>query len=202
MMTLNSAQRVEYEAKFLNADHDGVRSRLADKGGMCREPRRLMRRVNLDFADFRLKEEGAWVRLRDQGDGIITLAIKTEKSSRVDGVEEQEVIVGDFDAALAVLQRLGLVTKSYQETYRESWMLGDVEVELDQWPWIPPTVEIEGNSEAAVKAAAKKLELPWKTATFGSITSTYAHYFAVSDDDVNHHPEFRFSDKPPWPSRP
>ncbi len=108
MTNSDSTTKIEYEAKFLDIDHALVRKHLAKLGADCLKERRLMRRINFDFPDMRLKSEGAWVRLRDQGDGTITLAIKTEKAASVDGVEEQEVRVDDFEVARAMLTRLGL----------------------------------------------------------------------------------------------
>lgn len=42
-------------------------------------------------------------------------------------------------------------------------MPDDTEVVIDEWPWLPPFIEIEGQSEDAVRAAATALVLTGKT---------------------------------------
>lgn len=53
---------------------------------------------------------------------------------------------------------------------------------LDEWPWLQPYIEIEGNSEEAIKAFADKLGLSWKDAYFGDVMVAYrAQYPQITD---------------------
>src|SRR3989344_5617999 len=54
--------------------------------------------------------------------------------------------------------------KSYQETKREKWTMGNSEITIDTWPWIPTFLEIESPTEEEVKSIAKKLGFDWKDA--------------------------------------
>lgn len=193
---------IEYEAKFLDVDHDWARRELTKLGGVCVAPSRQMRRTNLDYADLRLKKIHSWVRLRDEGDKV-TLTFKTNHSDRrVDGIHELETTVSDYEETLSFLHAIGMVDKSYQETFRESWRVDDdVQIELDRWPWLPPLLEIEGHDEGSVRATAAKLGLDWSSALFGPIHTAYRSIYDVTQDEVNELPQYRFEASVPWPTR-
>ena len=44
---------------------------------------------------------------------------------------------------------------------------------LDEWPWLNPYIEIEGESEEAIKKVAILLELNWSDAIFGGVANVY-----------------------------
>ncbi|HSH31558.1 MAG TPA: hypothetical protein VK963_02715, partial [Candidatus Saccharimonadales bacterium] len=96
------------------------------------------------------------------------------------------------------LTAIGLDSYSYQETKRESWVLGGVEVELDQWPWIPPFIELEGKDEAALKAAAQALGLDWSQALHGSVETAYQAYYNLTEDEIDGWEAITFSPIPDW----
>jgi adenylate cyclase class 2 len=196
-----SGGAIEFEAKFHDVDHDALRKRLKTLGADCTSKRRLMRRVNLDFSDKRLDAQKAWARLREEGEGTVTLTLKHRKGEGVDGIHEIETTVGDYDAAFEFLTAIGLEVKSYQETYRESWQLGDTQIELDEWPWLPPLAEVEGADERSVRQVADQLGLEWSKAEFGPINKAYLARFQVTDDEINYLPAYRFEDPAPWPTR-
>jgi len=188
----------EIEAKFLAVNHDELRAKLQQLGAKCQQPMRLMRRKNFDFADHRLEHErNGWVRVRDEGDKT-TLAYKQLNDRSLTGTHEVSVKVSEFDATCQLLEQIGLVVNSYQETKRESWLLDDVEIELDEWPWVKPYVELEGQSEDAVQAVAEKLELDWSQAKHGSVEVVYTTEYDVTDAEVDGWSEITFVPVPNW----
>ena len=88
-----------------------------------------------------------------------------------------KVTVSDYESMVALLEQVDLLHKSFQESRRETWQLGAVEVVIDEWPHLNPFIEIEGNSEAEVKDVAKKLGFDWNDAVFGSVTEAYRHQY-------------------------
>src|SRR6185369_7337852 len=119
----------EIEAKFLAVDHDALRAKLKQLGAECTHPLRLMKRKNYDYPDGRLNKIHGWVRLRDEA-GKITLSYKQLNDRTLQGTHEVLASVTSFEDTDAFLQAIGLESKSYQETRRESWRLDDVEIEL------------------------------------------------------------------------
>jgi len=189
--------QVEVEARFLGQDHPALRSLLLDAGGVCHAPMRLMRRKVYDFPDRSLDMREAWVRVRDEG-GQVTMSYKQQDDPRsVRGTREVCVTVDSFEKADQLLRAVGLVQKVYHETKRETWHVGDVQVELEEWPWVRPYIEIEGPDETAVRRAAKILGLDWSQAVFGS-TDVYRAEYDVTDHEVNHWKEILFCPVPAW----
>lgn len=159
----------EIEAKFVRVSHDDLRERLKEVGAVCEQPMRLMRRVV--FHDD--TDDDSYVRVRDEGDKVTMTYKRFHDNTSIDGVTEIETTVGDFDTAIAILDTTGLKRETYQETKRETWRLGEVEVVLDEWPWIDPFVEIEGPTEEAVRETAAKLGFVWDDALFGGVATVY-----------------------------
>lgn len=189
----------EIEAKFLDADHDALRAKLKGLGAECVKPMRLMKRKNYDFADGRLgKERNGWVRLRDEA-GKVTLAYKQLNDRTLHGTHEVSVSVGNFEDADVLLGEIGLTAENYQETRRESWRLDEFEIELDEWPWTKPYVEIEGPDEAGLKDLAQKLGLDWGKVCHGSVEVIYRGEYDVTDEEFCAIPVITFEEPvPDW----
>lgn len=186
--------QTEIEAKFLGINREVMRAKLRALGAVCKVPRRTMRRKVYDYPDERLDRIGAWVRVRDEGT-VVTVSYKQQQSRGLHGTKEVILTVDGFDAADQFLMALGLVQKAYQETKRESWQLGEVHVDLDEWPWIRPYMEIEGPSERSVRTVANELGLDWTTAVFGAAIP-YLAEFAVTEQEVNHWTSITFGSAP------
>lgn len=187
----------EVEAKWLDIDVEELRKKLLAVGAELVFPKRLFTRKVYDYSDKALSKKGAWVRVRDEGDKI-TMSYKQLDDRSLHGTKEVNVIVNNFEAACSMLEALGLTSYAYQETKRESWKLDDAEIEIDTWPWIPTFVEIEAKSEESVKNAAKKLELNFADALFGSSEPAYMAVYDVTEEEVSSWPEIRFSKVPDW----
>jgi len=184
--------QTEIEAKSLDVDHDALRVKLRALGATLEQPMRLLRRHNFDFPDRRLqKESNGWARVRDEGDKV-TMSYKQLNDRTVHGTKEVCITVDSFDEAKALLEALGLQSMSYQETKRESWRLGDLQIELDQWPWTKPYIEIEAPDEAALQDIFTKLDLAWNEAVFGSVEVVYRGEYDVTDDAFVHIPAITF----------
>ena len=161
-----------------------MRKRLQEVGATLVQPERLMRRVNLDYPDRRLNEVNGWVRVRDEGDKI-TLAYKQLDNRGLDGTKEVQVTVSDFKDTVAFLQAIGLRQENYQESKRESWELDGVEIELDEWPWVKPFLEMEGRDEAQLRGIAGKLGLDWAQTVHGSVEIAYLAEYDVTEQEVD-----------------
>ena len=110
------------------------------------------------------------------------------------------VVIDNYENGILFMKGCGLEPKAEQESYRETWEYGDVEICIDTWPWLPTFVEVEGPSEKSVWDTAKKMGLKKEKAKFGSVDSTYQYYYGVEEDIVNlHTPKIMFDmDPPEW----
>lgn len=171
----------EIEAKFLSVDFDALREKLTQLGAQCIQPMRVMRRVIIETDA--LEAKNGFVRVRDEGDKVTLTYKQVNHETSATGVQEIEVTVSDFKQTVALLEQAGLSQKSFQESRRETWQYDDVEVVLDEWPWLNPYIEIEGESEKSVKRAAARLGFDWNDAVFGRVTSAYQAQYPRGDAD-------------------
>ncbi|WP_327662791.1 MULTISPECIES: CYTH domain-containing protein [unclassified Streptomyces] len=163
---------IEYEAKALDVDPAKIARLIVEAGGVQQSEPRLMRRYVYDTIPA---VPGRWVRLRDTGSGV-TLCVKQIATDAVDGTHETEVTVDSFEEASALLGLVGLTPRSYQENRRTSYTLGAVRLEVDEWPRIPPYLEIEADDEAQVWDTATALGIDRNSLTSINTTKVYALY--------------------------
>ncbi len=165
--------QAEIEAKFLNVDIDAVRAALEKAGGTLEQPMRLMKRALIEQDHH--YENHSFIRIRDEGDKV-TLTYKKRghrDANRIDNTAEIEVEVSDFDTTIELFKEAGWEYKTFQESKRETWHVGDVEVVIDEWPWIEPMIEIEADSEEKVRSTAETLGFDWADAMFSHIDAAY-----------------------------
>ncbi len=175
---------VEIEAKFPGVDPMDVRKKLHSAGAVCLQPEVLMRRKVFDYPDLRLEKIGGWIRVRDEGNRV-TMSYKQLNNRTLHGTKEVTLVVDSFDKGCDFLTSVGMYAKSYQETKRELWQLGDVEVAIDTWPWVPTFVELEGGSEKVLRKAAIDLGLDWSTAMYGSVETVYQMYYQLTESEID-----------------
>ena len=187
----------EIEAKWLNIDIEQMRKKLKSLGATLINKERLMSRKVYDFPDMGLEKIGGWARVRDEGDKI-TMSYKQLSDRTLHGTKEVTLVVDNFDEACTFLESIGLVANAFQETKRESWKLGDTEVELDTWPWIPSFVELESVNEEALKETASLLGLDYKDALHGSVETAYQAVYDVTEEEIDGWKEILFIEVPDW----
>ncbi|MBQ3473890.1 CYTH domain-containing protein [Candidatus Saccharibacteria bacterium] len=185
----------EIEAQFLDINKNEIRKKLEEIGAKCVKPEVLMKRVVFDTGP------NSFARVRDEGNNKIVMTYKNvadEKS--ILGTKEVNVVIDNYENGILFMKGCGLEPKAEQESYRETWEYGDVEICIDTWPWLPTFVEVEGPSEKSVWDTAKKMGLKKEKAKFGSVDSTYQYYYGVEEDIVNlHTPKIMFDmDPPEW----
>lgn len=189
--------KTEIEAKFLDINSEAIRSKLKELGGSLNQEEILMRRKIFDYNNQRLEKTGAWIRVRDEGNKI-TLSYKRLIDRTFQGTKEISVKVDDFEATCNFLLAIGLDCRSYQETKRETWLLDGCEITIDTWPWIPTFIELEAETEQAVKSAAEKLGCDWNEALHGSVETAYQKYYEVTEEEIDHLEEIKFMPVPDW----
>ncbi len=189
---------IELEAKFLDIDKESLRKRLKEAGAQLVYPERLMKRNVFDFPDERLEKEGAWVRVRDEGDNKITLSYKRLVDRTLQGTKEITLDVSSFDTMSNFLLAIGLKQDAYQETKREKWELDGSEITIDTWPWIPTFVEIESSTKEKLMNISKDLGFDWSQAMHGSVETAYQKYYKVSEQEIDGWESITFIPVPDW----
>ena len=182
----------EIEAQFLDINKNEIRKKLKQIGAKLVKPEVLMRRIVFDVGPHQ------FARVRDEGDKIVMTYKNVSDDKSIMGTKEVNVVVDSYENAILLLKSCGLEEKAEQESLREVWILGEVEICIAEWPWLPPFVEVEGPSEESVWDAAEKLGFKKSDAKFGSVDTTYQHYYGINPDIVNlHTPKILFDMEPP-----
>jgi adenylate cyclase class 2 len=130
------------------------------------------------------EQAGGWVKVRDEGDRI-TLSLKIVENGSIEKQLEVMLVVDNYEKAKVLLAGLGCVEKAYQETRRELWKLGDVEITIDEWPYLEPYIEVEGPSEAAIKSVSEKLGFNFSDAIFGAADAIISQKYNIPEDIIN-----------------
>lgn len=128
----------------------------------------------------------------------VTLTYKQLDDRTLHGTKEVEVVVNDFDKTCEFLTAIGLHAKAYQETKREKWKFGDVEITIDTWPWVPTFVELESPKEESLKDVAKLLGLEWDNAMHGSVETVYQMHYDFTESEIDHWDSITFIPEPDW----
>jgi adenylate cyclase class 2 len=188
-------EEIEYEATFVNVDHDEIRERLEKLGAVRIKDETFFKRVTLNLPSG---DKNSWIRVRDEGDKI-TMSLKSICGEGIECQKEICLEVDNFDSSVSMLEKIGCVKKSYQETKREIWELDGVEIMLDEWPHLEPFVEVEGKNEEDVKRVCELLGFGYDDAIFDSITKLYALKYGVLEDVINNEiPRICFDEENPF----
>jgi len=189
---------VEYEATFTKIDKKETREKLKRAGAKLIRPEFLQTRSVFTLPKGH-EIEGGWIRVRDEGDKI-TMALKIcAKTEKIEDQKELEFKVSDFLKAEHFLQKIGCEKKAFQESKREIWRFDDVEICLDEWPFLEPFVEIEADSEKKVKRAAQKLGFDYAKAKFCSADYLIKEKYNIPLDMINNQtPRITFDMKNPF----
>ena len=191
--------KIEYEATFLNIDKDEMRAKLKVIGAELIRPEFLQKRTVFNLPREE-KDIFSWARVRDEGDKI-TMSIKIVDGDKIENQKEICLTVDNYQEAVNFLNELGCHEKAYQETKRELWKLDDVEITIDEWPFLEPFVEVEGQSEEAVKVVSEKLGFDYSKALFCAVGKIYQMKYNIPLDVINNKtPEIRFEMENPFAS--
>lgn len=189
--------KIEYEATFPNINKDEIRQRLKAAGAILVRPEFLQKRCTFNFPVGH-EVAGGWLRVRDEGDKI-TMTLKVVDGDKIHNQKEITLKVDDFAEAENLLVTMGCRKKSYQETKRELWVLDGVEITIDEWPFLEPCVEVEGQSEEVVKDVSEKIGFDYGQALFCCVTTLYQMKYGTSEEVINNQtPEITFECKNPF----
>ena len=191
--------KTEWEATFLNIKKDGIRTKLKEIGAKLLREKYLQKRITLNLPKGH-EQKGAWLRIRDEGNKI-TMAWKRivdNDPSKIENQKEIEFNISNFEIAEKFLEKIGCKKAAYQESYRELWSLDNVEITIDEWPYLEPYMEVEGESKEKVKEVVEKLGFIFEDAQFASTDFFYAKKYKVDIDYVNNIPRICFEEDNPF----
>jgi adenylate cyclase class 2 len=138
----------------------------------------------------------AYIRVRDEGSCITCSYKEVDKTKTIDQVKEIEFDVSNFDACVLFLKCIGLQQKAFQETYRETRKWRNLQITIDEWPWLKPFIEIEWASSEEVEEAIQALWYSIDDAIFGAVDEIYLIELWIPTNIINNTEVITF-DNPP-----
>ncbi len=188
---------IEYEATFPNVSKEVIKNKLKEIGATLIKPEFLMKRIVFELPAGH-EIPGGWLRVRDEGDKT-TMSLKIVDGVKIENQKEICLKIDNYNEGVKFLEAIGAKQKAYQESYREFWLLDNVEITIDEWPYLEPYVEVEGKSEEEVKRVSKKLGFDYNQALFCSVDTLYNKKYGTPLEIINHHTKLiTFSDPNPF----
>lgn len=150
----------EIETKVLDIDAAAVKKKLAELG--AKETQAVMLRVDWYRPKGTAEGEDPWfLRIRSNGDRRheVTWKAKSDILGTARKHKEINFIVEQPEKVAELFEEFGLEKYAYQEKERTSFALKGWIFEIDQYPNMPPFLEIEGSSEGHIHEAITLLGL-------------------------------------------
>lgn len=169
--------KTEFEARILEIDKEEFIKKLEEVGATKVNDFHQRRYVY----DFKPVVDSKWIRLRDNGVKT-TLTIKNISNDNIDGTQELEIEVSDFEKTNKLLNELGYESRSYQENKRTRYMYKNIEIDIDTWPMIPTYVEFEGDNKENIVEVIKDLGFKEEDIITYGVSKIYSHYGINIDD--------------------
>lgn len=169
----------EYEVRVLDIDTKKIIKKLEQLGAKKIAEFDYKRRIY----NFNPSCEHKWIRLRTDGNKT-TLTIKKLENLEIDGTKEMEIEVSDFEETNNILNELGYKSHTYQENKRIRYMLNDVELDIDSWPYIPTYLEIEGKNKKAVEDMIELLGVDKEKVTSVDVQGVFRTFYNIEISNV------------------
>lgn len=171
-------KNLETEVKFYIPEPSGFRNRILSQKPLCKG-RIFEKNILFDTPGLDLRKKGIVLRLRQDQKNLLTVKTAPDiPDSEFKTLREIETGIDDFDSACQALRILGFTHTTPYEKYRETFILHNVEICLDEMPF-GFFVELEGEREGIRKTAAL-LCLDWSL----RITLSYR---ALFENLARHH---------------
>ncbi len=191
---MSSSLKTEFEITFAKITISEVKDKIEKLNWICLHPRRLMKRVVFDNPN----KNSSYMRIRDEWNKITCTYKEVDKTQlSINSVKELECEVSNFDIMYEIFTSMGIISKAYQETYREERQINnEVLLMIDERPWLSPILEIEGENEEIVRKYTKLLWYKREDGIFGTIDEVYHQEIWCPNDWINCLPIITF-DEPP-----
>lgn len=157
----------EIELKFRVDDFTQARKKLHQEGAVL-EWKGIEQNWFFDTPRRDLRKRDAALRIKIVDDTRITLKEKQPEQKGMKVADEYQVTVDDAKTMREIFERIGFVETLHYRKRREHWILGNIQIELDELSPSHRYVEIEA-SIPRIKNLARKLNLDLAKST----TKTY-----------------------------
>ncbi len=169
---MHTSDNHEREVKFFLSDLQNCRRLLEHSGALLVKEQVHEINYRFDTNTNSLQNMHQLLRLRRDDQVRLTFKDQADFSSGIADRRELEIVIDDFDTALAMLEALGFSVFMIYEKYRTTYQLNQCEIVLDELPF-GDFLEIEGTSIQQIRTTAETIGLNWEK----RITLSYLELF-------------------------
>ncbi|MFA7169358.1 MAG: CYTH domain-containing protein [Candidatus Paceibacterota bacterium] len=188
---------IEFELKIPNIEIGDARRRLETNGAVLQKAAYVQKNIMFSLPVGR-EIRGGWLRVREE-DEYVTMSLKIIDGEKITDQQEFCFLADGANEACKFLEFMGAREKARSEKRRETWILGDCEVVIDEWPFLEPIIEVEGPDEKTVIEAVKSLGYNVEKCRVCAVSKLYEEKYGVLEDAVNNHtPRILFDIKNPF----
>jgi adenylate cyclase class IV len=142
---------MKHELRFLNIDVNVIKKNLHLLDKKIIKNKVLLRWDSFDYKD-------KFIRVRDEGNGNITLTLKTDLDTSQP--TSKTIFVNDYFTTVDILNTIDIKSKYRVEKIRETWELNNnCVINFDMYPGLPYYMEIKSNNKKNLMTLVKKLNL-------------------------------------------
>ena len=169
-----SGKDTELEVKFYLSRPKELEEKLIAQGAQLKDPRVHEINLRFDTPDLSLLNTGRLLRLRNDSRARVTYKGLGSIEGGARLRKELEFTVSNFDTARETFEALGYEVYMMYEKFRTTFMLGNLEVVLDELPY-GDFVEIEGPDGESIQQAARQIGLNWDARILESYTVLFEY---------------------------
>jgi adenylate cyclase class 2 len=165
----------EVELKFIEIDVDETRKRLMRVGAKLVSSGELKMTTFIKEGFDRKDSTKQCLRVRQEHNDVrVTYKTPACSTSKATSRQETELIVDDYNKAVALFEQLGFSSDDPFVKHREHYELGDWHYEIDTVPGIPTYLEVEAGSDEQLLEACSVLGLNFSEGKKGTIFEIYS----------------------------
>jgi len=167
---------MKYELRFLDINETTIKEALDLLDNNVVKHKVLLRWDSFDY-------NGKFIRLRDEGNGDITLTLKTNLTGQQP--ISKTIYVDNYFLTLDILKGIDINSKYRVEKIRETWELSNkCIINFDMFPGLPYYIEIKSNNKKTMLQLVKKLGLTIDTRKHSDMGADTLYYelYGISKD--------------------
>jgi adenylate cyclase, class 2 len=175
----------ELEVKFYISDLGALEEKLRQAGALLKQGRVFEANLRFDTPTGELARTARVLRLRRDERLRLTYKGPSDLGQGVTSRPEIEFEVSSFENAQAFLEALGYVVSVRYDKYRTTYLLGEVEVTLDELPY-GNFAEIEAPGAEVIQSTAAQLSLTWEARCMESYLALFGRLLASQAITARH----------------
>ncbi len=168
---------------FLNVNVEALEKKLYEIGAE-RVSEEILEEWIFKKPEWKGKNGRLRIRRKNMQSEECEIAYKEFTQDVADGNLEIEFKVARVSEAVLFVEKMDIPLSRHQQKKRIHYRVGDIQVDIDFWPLIPPYLEIEGETREKVEALARQLGFDPAQASGLDNFYIYKDVYGINVDEI------------------